>query len=233
MRRAVHGHHPGGDEDLRAQVLGRGPDPARHLRRARRLCHRADACQARALGRGAQPLQAAEPRLEGRGHRAGEVEHPADRAHGLRQDAACPDARPHPRRAVHDGGRDHADRSGLRGRGCGEHHPQAPAGLRIQRRTGAARHRLHRRGRQDHAEVRQPVHHPRRVGRGRAAGASEDHGRHRGERARRRAGASIPSRSSCRSTRRTSSSSAAAPSRGSRRSSRSAARARPWASART
>ena len=51
---------------------------------------------------------------------------------------------------------------------------------RIQRRTGAARHRLYRRGRQDHPQVRQSLDHPRRVGRGRAAGAAEDHGRHRG-----------------------------------------------------
>jgi ATP-dependent Clp protease ATP-binding subunit ClpX len=49
---------------------------------------------------------------------------------------------------------------------------------------------------------------------------------------RRRAGASIRSRNSCRSTRPTSCSSAAAPSPGSTRSSRSAARARPSASAR-
>jgi ATP-dependent Clp protease ATP-binding subunit ClpX len=49
---------------------------------------------------------------------------------------------------------------------------------------------------------------------------------------RRKAGASIPSRSSCRSTRRTSCSSVAAPSRGSTRSSRSAGRARRSASAR-
>ena len=86
------------------------------------------------------------------------------------------DARPHPRRAVHDGRRDDADRGGLRRRGRREHHPQAAPGLRLQRRAGAARHRLHRRDRQDLAQVRQPVDHPRRVGRGRAAGAAQDHG---------------------------------------------------------
>ena len=37
------------------------------------------------------------------------------------------------------------------------------AGQRIQRRTRPARHRLHRRGRQDHPQVRQPLDHPRRV----------------------------------------------------------------------
>jgi ATP-dependent Clp protease ATP-binding subunit ClpX len=54
---------------------------------------------------------------------------------------------------------------------------------RIQCRPRAARHRLYRRGRQDHAQVRQPLHHPRRERGGRAAGAPEDHGRHRGLRA--------------------------------------------------
>ena len=84
----------------------------------------------------------------------------------------------HPRRAVHDGGRHDADRSRLRRRGRREHHPQAPAVGRLQRRAGAARHRLHRRDRQDFAQVRQPLDHPRRVGRGRPAGAAQDHGRH-------------------------------------------------------
>ena len=64
---------------------------------------------------------------------------------GSRQDAACPDARPHPGRAVHDGGRDDADRSGLRRRGRREHHPEAAPGRRLQCRARPARHRLHRR----------------------------------------------------------------------------------------
>jgi hypothetical protein len=55
--------------------------------------------------------------------------------------------------------------------------------LQLRRRQGAARHRLHRRDRQDLAQVRQPVHHPRRVGRGRAAGAAEADRRHHGQRA--------------------------------------------------
>ncbi len=49
---------------------------------------------------------------------------------------------------------------------------------RLQCRARAARHRLYRRDRQDFAQVRQPLDHPRRVGRGRAAGAAQDHGRH-------------------------------------------------------
>ena len=72
-------------------------------------------------------------------------------------------------------------------------------------------------------QVRQPLDHPRRVGRGRAAGAAEDHGRHHRLACRRRAAASIRSRSSCRSTPPTSCSSAAAPSPASTRSSRRAA----------
>jgi ATP-dependent Clp protease ATP-binding subunit ClpX len=50
-------------------------------------------------------------------------------------------------------------------------------------REGAAGHRLHRRNRQDFAQVGQPVDHPRRVGRGRAAGAAEADRRHGRERA--------------------------------------------------
>ena len=155
----------------RADAEGDPPGP-------RRLRHRPGPRQEGPLGRGAQPLQAAGPRDEAQRRRAGQVQHPADRADRLGQDAARADARPHPRRAVHDGGRDDAHRSRLCRRGRREHHPQAAPGLRLQRRAGAARHRLHRRDRQDLPQVRQPVDHPRRVGRGRAAGAAEDHGRH-------------------------------------------------------
>jgi ATP-dependent Clp protease ATP-binding subunit ClpX len=63
-------------------------------------------------------------------------------------------------------------------RGRRKHHPEAAAERRLQCRAGAARHRLHRRSRQDQPQVGQPVDHPRRVGRGRAAGAAQDHGRH-------------------------------------------------------
>ena len=110
--------------------------------------------------------------------RARQIEHPAGRADRLRQDAAGADAGAHHRRAVHDGRRHDADRGRLCRRGRREHHPEAAAGGRLQCRARAARHRLHRRGRQDQPQVRQPVDHPRRVGRGRAAGAAQDHGRH-------------------------------------------------------
>ena len=178
VRRAVHGHHPRGEQILAGEVARRHPDAEGNLQGARRLRDRAGARQARALGRRAQPLQAAQPSDQAQRRRAGEVEHPADRPDRLGQDAAGADAGAHPRRAVHDGGRDDADRSRLRRRGRREHHPEAAAGGRLQRRARAARHRLHRRDRQDFAQVRQPVDHPRRVGRGRAAGAAEDHGRH-------------------------------------------------------
>ena len=49
---------------------------------------------------------------------------------------------------------------------------------RLQRRARATWHRLHRRNRQDFAQIRQPFDHPRRFGRGRSTGAVEDHGRH-------------------------------------------------------
>ena len=92
--------------------------------------------------------------------RAGQVQHHAGRPDGLRQDSAGPDLGAHHRRALHHGRRHHADRGRLRGRGRGEHRPQAPAVGRLQRGAGPARHRLHRRDRQDFAQVRQSFDHP-------------------------------------------------------------------------
>ena len=76
-------------------------------------------------------------------------------------------------------------------------------------------HHLHRRGRQDRPQVGEPVDHPRRLRRGRAAGAAEDPRGHDGVACRRRAAASTRTRSSSRSTRRTCCSSWAARSPGS------------------
>ena len=177
MRRALHGHHPRGEQVFAGEVARRGADAVGNLLGPRRLCDRPAIRQARPLGRGPQPLQAPQPRRQEQRRRAGEVEHPADRPDRLRQDAARPDARPHPRRAVHDGRRDDADRSRLCRRGRREHHPEAASGRRLQCRARPARHRLYRRGRQDQPEVGQPVDHPRRVGGGRPAGAPQDHGR--------------------------------------------------------
>ena len=113
-----------------------------------------------------------------RRRRARQVQHHADRPHRLRQDAAGPDPGAHPGRAVHHGRRHDPDRSRLCRRGRREHHSQAAAGRRLQCRAGPARHRLYRRSRQDQPQVRQSLHHPRRVGRRRAAGPAQDHGRH-------------------------------------------------------
>ena len=142
---------------------------------------RPGARQAHALGRGLQPLQARPDDAVGRraGPRAAEVQHPAARSHGLRQDAAGPDARQDPQRPVRDRRRHGADRGRLRRRGRGEHPPQADPGRRLRREEGRDRDHLHRRGRQDRAQGRQPVDHARRVGRGRPAGAPQDPGGHR------------------------------------------------------
>ena len=53
--------------------------------------------------------------------------------------------------------------AGLRGRGCGEHHPQAPAGRRRRCAEVPAGHHLYRRNRQDLPQGRESVDHPRRL----------------------------------------------------------------------
>ena len=114
--------------------------------------------------------------------RAHEVEHPADRPDRHRQDAARADARAPALRPLHDRRRDDADRGRLRRRGRREHHPQAAAGGGRRHREVPARHHLHRRDRQDLPQGREPLDHPRRLGRGRPAGAAQDprgHGRQR------------------------------------------------------
>ena len=78
--------------------------------------------------------------------------------------------------------RDVADRGRLRRRGRREHPPAADPGGRLRRRPGPARDHLHRRDRQDRPQGRQPLDHPRRLGRGRPAGAPEDPRGHRRER---------------------------------------------------
>ena len=73
--------------------------------------------------------------------------------------------------------------AGLRRRGRREHHPQAAAGRRRRHREVPAGHHLHRRGRQDLPQGREPLDHPRRLGRRRPAGAAEDPRRHGRQRA--------------------------------------------------
>ena len=70
--------------------------------------------------------------------------------------------------------------AGLRRRGRREHPAQADPGGRLRRQAGRDRDHLHRRGRQDRPQVGEPVDHPRRLRRGRAAGAAEDPGGHHG-----------------------------------------------------
>ena len=154
------------------------PTPEGNLQGSRRLRHRAGPRQEGALGRRPQSLQAPPSPDQARRRRTRQVEHPADRPDRVGQDAAGADAGAHPRRALHHGRRDDPDRGRLCRRGRREHHPQAAAVGRLQYRAGPARHRLHRRNRQDQPQVRQSLDHPRRVGRGRAAGAAQDHGRH-------------------------------------------------------
>ena len=158
-----------------------GPDAAGDQGHARPVRDRAGAGQEGARRRGLQPLQAHQFGVaEGRRRRARQVEHPADRPDGRRQDAAGADAGAHPRRAVHDRRCDDADRSRLRRRGRREHSRAAAPGRRLQRRRVRARHRLHRRDRQDRAQVGEPEHHARRVRRRRAAGAAQDSRGHGG-----------------------------------------------------
>ena len=105
------------------------------------------------------------------------------RPHRLRQDLPRADAGQAAQRAVRDRRRHRADRGRLRRRGRREHPAQAHPGRRLRRQAGRDRDHLHRRGRQDRPQVGEPVDHPRRLRRGRAAGAAEDPGGHHGERA--------------------------------------------------
>ncbi len=98
----------------------------------------------------------------------------------LRQDAARPDARPHPQRTLRDRRRDRSDRGRLRRRGRREHPLEADPGRRLRREEGRDGDHLHRRDRQDRPQGRQPLDHARRLRRGRPAGAAEDpRGHHR------------------------------------------------------
>ena len=78
---------------------------------------------------------AAQPRRR----RAGQVQHPADRPHRLRQDAAGPDAGPHAQRAVRHRRRHRAHRGRLRRRGRREHPAEAHPGRRLRRQEGRDR----------------------------------------------------------------------------------------------
>ena len=122
-----------------------------------------------------------------------------------------PDPRAHPQRALRHRRRHLPDRGGLRRRGRGEH-PRStcsrPPTTTIER--AAARHRLHRRDRQDRPQdARTPASPATSPARACSRPCSRS-SRARWPTSRRRADASTPSRSSSRSTPPTSSSSAAA-----------------------
>ena len=184
MHRPLQRHHRRGDRQRRGLQpdLG-GAQAGRDQARARPVRDRPGARQENPLGRGPQPLQTHRLADGDRRRRAAEVQHPADRPDRRRQDAARADARALPAGAVHDRRRDLADRGRLRRRRRREHHPVAAAERRLRHRALPARHRLHRRDRQDRAQGRQPLDHARRLGRRRAAGAAQDHRGHDGERA--------------------------------------------------
>ena len=154
VRRCLQRHHrrrsPRRGQDLQVHAA----DAARDQEVPRRVRDRPGPGQEEAGGRRLQPLQAdrdqqAEGQERGRAH---QVEHPADRPHGHGQDAAGPDPGAAAVGAVHDRGRDHADRGRLRRRGRREHHPEAAAGGERGHREVPGGHHLHRRDRQDLAQ---------------------------------------------------------------------------------
>ena len=115
--------------------------------------------------------------------RGREKQHPPGRPDRIRQDAPCQVARPDPRRALCHLGCDDAHRGRLCRRGRRERRSEAPAERQLRRQEGRVRDHLHRRDRQDPAHHGERVHHPRRLGRGSPAGASQDPRGHRVQRA--------------------------------------------------
>ena len=180
-------HRGGAQRGHRGRPRG-AAQAARDLRVPQLLRHRPGERQEGARGGGLQPLQAGpgrrrrrHPAAQGRrDRRAGQVQHPGDRPDRLRQDLPRPDAGPDAQRAVRDRRRHRADRGRLRRRGRREHPAQADPGRRLRRQEGRDRHHLHRRDRQGGPQGGEPLDHPRRLRRGRAAGAAEDpRGHHR------------------------------------------------------
>ena len=189
VHRSLQRDHRRGAGRVRRGEVGRASQADGDLPVPRQVRRRPGPGQEGARGRGLQPLQAdpgggrRRPRLGQRRRRAGQVQHPADRPDRLRQDAPGADPGPDAQRPVRHRRRHRADRGRLRRRGRREHPAQADPGRRLRRQAGRDRHHLHRRGRQDRPQVGEPVDHPGRLRRGRAAGAAEDPRGHGGERA--------------------------------------------------
>ena len=186
VRRGLQRHHRGRQPLREPRHPLVAADAAGNQEVPRRVRHRPGADQEEARRRGLQPLQAdrnPEAAAQPQRHRADQEQHPADRPDRHRQDAARPDARQAPLGPLHHRRRDDADRGRLRRRGRREHHPQAAAGGRRRHREVPAGDHLHRRGRQDLPQGREPLDHARRVGRRRPAGAAEDPRRHGRQRA--------------------------------------------------
>ena len=143
-----------------------------------------------------QPLQAAQSPEQTQRRRAGEVEHSADRPNRLGQDAVGANARAHPRRAVHDGGRDDADRSfGYVGEDVENIILEAAAVRRLQSSSGrsGASGSISTRSTRYRAN---PTISPRSPAtcraRASAAGAAQDYGRHDPRACRREGGRKHP-----------------------------------------
>ena len=204
-------------EDDRAETQpGRGACPPAQAAGGQgvpgRVRHRPGDDQEEARGRGLQPLQARadEPHARQR-CRAVEVEHPAGGPDGQRQDAAGPHPGQDAGCALRHRGRHHADRGRLRRRGCGEHHPQAAAGRRWRRDAGR-RPASSTSTRSTRSAARTRTRRSRAMSPARACSRRcSRSSKARWPMFRRRAAASIRTRSSPRSTPPTSCSSAAAP----------------------
>jgi hypothetical protein len=153
-------------------------DPAGNLRRSGRLCDRPAPGQAHPVGGGAQPLQAPAPLPKN-----DDVELAKSNILLVGPTGCGKTLLAQTLARIIDVPFTMADATTLTEAGyVGEDVENIILKLlqsrRLQCRARPARHRLYRRDRQDQPQVGQPVDHPRRVGRGRPAGASEDHGRH-------------------------------------------------------
>ena len=220
VHRPLQRHHRRGVRPGRgARVDLGGAEAGRDQEGPRPVRDRPGARQEDPRGRGPQPLQAHRLAAGHRRRRAAEVEHPADRADRLGQDAARADAGALPPGAVRDRRRHQPHRGRLRRRGRREHHPQPAAERRLRRRevrsAASSTSTRSTRSRARATTRRSPATSRARACSRRCSRSS----RARRPACRPRAAASTRSRSSSRSTPRTSCSSAAAPSSGSTTSS--------------